>query len=180
MLNDPTRPAQELWAHLFANEAWPSGWRVTWVRSLRRRAVGLADFSDRCIYLSERAATQFGDVIETLVHEFVHVRCGRSFHHCKEFRNLENRFRARLGFGPAPMEPPRPKGTWEVAEEGDDYVLLSGTTEAGWPAVRLEMRPRRRASRSETRVQHGQKLRRPRLPDLPPGEADEIMIRVPG
>jgi hypothetical protein len=30
------------------------------------------------------------------------------------------------------------------------------------------------------RVQHGQKLRRPSLPDLPPGEAEEIMIRMPG
>jgi len=30
------------------------------------------------------------------------------------------------------------------------------------------------------RVQHGQKLRRPRLPELQPGEAEEIVIRVPG
>ena len=29
------------------------------------------------------------------------------------------------------------------------------------------------------RVQHGQKLRRPRLPELQPGDAEEIVIRVP-
>lgn len=149
MSNDPTIPAKQLWAYLFPTEAWPNGWRVAWMRSLQRNALGSASFDDRCIYLSESAARRSGDVVETLVHEFVHVRCGPHFRHGKEFRKIENGIRARLRLGPTLLAAPKRPGNYEVVADDGDSQILVGTTDGGVPVVSLVFAPRRRRSTSQ-------------------------------
>lgn len=146
MSNDPTIPAKELWAYLFPREAWPDGWRVAWIRSLRRSALGMASHEDRCIYLSATGSRRSGDVLETLVHEFVHVRCGPKFRHGKEFRKIENGIRARLGLGPTLIAALNWTGTYKVVEDNGDSQIIAGRTDAGVPVVSLIFAPRRQRS----------------------------------
>jgi len=75
-----------------------------------RGALGLTSYTDRRIFLSYGDARHHHRVlgpltnkgpVETLLHEFVHVRCPR-LRHGAEFLALENALRARAGFAPAP------------------------------------------------------------------------------
>jgi hypothetical protein len=38
--NDPTRPAKQIWAHLYPDQPWPMGWEVKWAGFIRG-ATGL-------------------------------------------------------------------------------------------------------------------------------------------
>lgn len=98
--NNPTAPARQLWAACFPGEPWPSGWRVQWA-GFMRGAAGM------CIYRERRILLSYGDMrrepdgaVRTLLHEFVHLRCGPSLRHGKEFRSLEANFAARLAMAP--------------------------------------------------------------------------------
>jgi len=93
--NNPNIPAKQIWAALFPREPWPRGWRVEWV-GFMRGAKGLCIWSERRILLSYGDARK-GDVVGTLLHEFVHVRCGKALRHGQEFRERENSLRERLG-----------------------------------------------------------------------------------
>lgn len=65
-----------------------------------RGCSGLTLYSERRVLLNYGDANRKTDglgVVDTLIHEFVHVRCGPSLRHGKEFRGLENEFRGRLG-----------------------------------------------------------------------------------
>lgn len=98
--NNPTAAARQVWAALFPREDWPKGWRVAWA-GFMRGALGL------CIYAERRVLLSYGDhkrhrdgrrgPVDTLIHEFVHMRAGRTLRHGKEFTFLENEFRSRLG-----------------------------------------------------------------------------------
>jgi hypothetical protein len=97
--NNPTKPARQIWAALFPGHPWPARWRVEWA-GFMRGASGL------CIYRERRILLSYGDFkrprpgkrgpVETLIHEFVHVRC-RGLRHGAEFRRIENSLRARMG-----------------------------------------------------------------------------------
>jgi hypothetical protein len=95
--NDPTGPAREVWAALFPGEPWPKGWKVRWA-GFMRGALGL------CIHGEKRILLSYGDhrrpgrhgPVETLVHEFVHLRCPR-LRHGQEFRALERALFTRIG-----------------------------------------------------------------------------------
>lgn len=98
--NNPTGPARQIWAAIFPKEPWPKGWRVQWA-GFMRGAAGL------CIYDERRIVLSYGDfrresdgAVATLLHEFVHLRCGPSLRHGQEFRALEENLRVRLGLGP--------------------------------------------------------------------------------
>ena len=95
--NNPTPPARAVWAALFPRESWPRGWRVQWV-GFMRGTRGLTLYAERRILLS------WGDrrhgPVNTLLHEFVHVRCGPTLRHGREFTGLCNDFRTRLGLDP--------------------------------------------------------------------------------
>jgi hypothetical protein len=67
---------------------------VEWV-GFMRGAAGLTIWSERRILLSYGDAKRVGPV-DTLLHEFVHVRAGQGFRHGKEFQALEAGMRARL------------------------------------------------------------------------------------
>jgi hypothetical protein len=92
--NNPTAPSRQVWAALFPGEAWPRGWRVQWV-GFMRGARGLTVYSERRVLLSYGDARK-GDVVGTLCHEFVHMRCGYSLRHGNEFKQLENDLRRRI------------------------------------------------------------------------------------
>lgn len=109
--NDPTGPARQVWAALFPGEPWPTGWKVRWA-GFMRGAAGL------CIYGEKRILLSYGDArresrlqaeaeregrirrehgpVNTLIHEFVHVRC-RGLRHGQEFRFLERELCSRIG-----------------------------------------------------------------------------------
>jgi hypothetical protein len=105
--NDPTRPAKQIWAHLYPDQPWPMGWEVKWAGFIRG-ATGLTSYSRRVILLSygdARRAT--GAPVETPLHEFVHLRCGPTLRHGQEFSRLLNSLRLRCGFAPEPWVPRR-------------------------------------------------------------------------
>ena len=96
--NNPTPQARAVWAACFPREDWPHGWRVQWA-GFMRGALGLLIRSERRILLSygdaKRAQPGYG-VVDTLLHEFVHLRA-KGLRHGQEFRELENNLRARIG-----------------------------------------------------------------------------------
>lgn len=100
--NSPTGPARQIWAALFPGETWPKGWRVEWV-GFMRGAAGLTIYTERRVLLSygdakaRNAEMKGWGAVDTLLHEFVHMRCGKSLRHGKEFMALENGLRIRLG-----------------------------------------------------------------------------------
>lgn len=100
--NNPTPQARQVWTALFPREPWPKGWRVAWA-GFMRGALGLCIYSERRVLLShgdhKRPKAQRGPV-DTLLHEFVHMRAGRDLRHGREFTGLENEFRRRLGLEP--------------------------------------------------------------------------------
>lgn len=122
--NDPTGPARQLWAALFPGHPWPKGWRVQWA-GFMRGALGLTIYQERRVLLSwgdfngpalitsrtrrlvtasdltPRAVTSpRPQVLDTMLHEFVHMRAGHTLRHGAEFRRLENGLRERLGLAP--------------------------------------------------------------------------------
>lgn len=98
--NDPTPQAKAVWAALFPREDWPKGWKVQWV-GFMRGACGLTIYSERRVLLSWGDRKRRGPV-DTLLHEFVHMRAGHDLRHGEEFRSLLNNFRDRLGLDPEP------------------------------------------------------------------------------
>ena len=122
--NNPTPQARQVWTALFPREPWPKGWRVAWA-GFMRGALGLCIYRERRILLSHgdhsgprmirhcdswtidhatgqrtRSESPRPGPVDTLLHEFVHVRCGYRLRHGKEFTALENNLRARLGMEP--------------------------------------------------------------------------------
>lgn len=116
--NNPTPQSRLVWAKCFPGEPWPSGWRVEWV-GFMRGALALTSWDERCILLSygdhagraiitrrnhfiasaegTRPATKLRALpVETLLHEFVHVRCP-ALRHGKEFNSLVTGLRRRIG-----------------------------------------------------------------------------------
>lgn len=100
--NNPTPQARQVWVALFPKEPWPSGWRVKWA-GFMRGAAGLTIYGERRILLSyadakaKTAEAKGWGAVDTLLHEFVHLRCGHQLRHGREFRALENGLRIRLG-----------------------------------------------------------------------------------
>ena len=94
--NNPTAAAKQVWRHVHPNEPWPKGWRVQWV-GFMRGCGGLTVYGRKVVLLSYAdARKKDGDVIELLCHEFVHVRCGHTLRHGKDFTRLEQAAVARL------------------------------------------------------------------------------------
>jgi len=113
--NNPTVQARQLWRAVYG-EPWPKGWKVKWVGWMRG-AMGLCDYSAktivlnwgdfcrpkyvewhdwRTIYVGEGKEISFStpskrlsprSVIETLIHEFTHIR-NRGLRHGAEFDRL--------------------------------------------------------------------------------------------
>lgn len=117
--NNPTPQARQVWGALFPGHPWHKGWSVQWV-GFMRGALGLTLYTRKRILLSygdhagpvivtRRQVHDSGLVsyfkaprslpVETLLHEFVHVRCP-GLRHGREFRSLVNALRERLGFEP--------------------------------------------------------------------------------
>ena len=92
--NNPTVPARQVWSALFPGHPWPRGWRVQWA-GFMRGCSGLTIYAERRVLLSYGDARR-GDVLGTLLHEFVHVRCP-GLRHGAEFRQLEKDLCTRLG-----------------------------------------------------------------------------------
>jgi hypothetical protein len=103
--NNPTRPAQQVWRALYPGDPWPTGWTVGWAGWMRG-ASGLCLRGQRKILLSHGDAKQARAgwcAVDTLVHEFVHVRC-RTLKHGREFDRIEASMLARLGLPPTAIE----------------------------------------------------------------------------
>ena len=83
----PEKQAKLVW-QLVYGEPWPKGWTVKWGAGMGRR-MGLTRYFSQTILLSYDHAQRgvAGGVIDTLIHEFVHVRC-RTLRHGKEFNRL--------------------------------------------------------------------------------------------
>lgn len=67
----------------------PRGWHVEWKHSIGH-AMGRCCYGPRAVFLSYRHFGEVGmfrgeSVFETLIHEFVHLRCGPEFRHGPEF-----------------------------------------------------------------------------------------------
>lgn len=99
--NNPTQPARQVWAYCFPGHPWPKGWRVQWV-GFMRGAAGLTVWTEQRVLLSHGdASKKQSDVLGTLLHEFVHIRCP-GLRHGPEFRGLEGNLRAHMGLSPRP------------------------------------------------------------------------------
>jgi hypothetical protein len=106
--NNPTPQAKAVWTALFPREPWPKGWRVQWV-GFMRGAQGLTIYRERRVLLSWGDRNRHGSgPVETLLHEFVHMRAGHELRHGPEFRAMTNRLHARLGLDPEPEPTPQP------------------------------------------------------------------------
>lgn len=79
--------ARQVWKLAYPGEPWPKGWRVEWV-GFMRGAAGLTIYSERRVLLSLGDRKRINP-IATLVHEFIHMRCGHELRHGREFRSLE-------------------------------------------------------------------------------------------
>ena len=99
--NNPTAAAKQVWAAVYPHEPWPKGWTVAWA-GFMRNAAGLAIYGEKRILLSyadaKKPHPEWG-AVRTLVHEFIHARCGYQLRHGKEFRRLEQAALARIGLG---------------------------------------------------------------------------------
>jgi len=98
--NNPTTAAKQVWSFLFPQEPWPRGWQVKWA-GFMRGALGLTIWQDKVIVLSYGDAKKHG-CVETLAHEFVHVRAGHGLRHGADFRRFESALLSRLGLAPTP------------------------------------------------------------------------------
>lgn len=98
-LPDPTRVSRQIWKAIWPNEKWPNGWHVCWVERIPKR-LGECDYFSKSIILSFWDAWfgHRGEVIYTLVHEFIHLR-GLVRHDAK-FRAAEKEALARIGLEP--------------------------------------------------------------------------------
>ena len=122
ILPNPTIPAKQLWAAIY-DEPWPKGWRVKWITGFprdlsnylsgdcnhRTKRIRLSFHSGMIdayiddlvrkrwrVFFGERPPDwRFGGPIETLIHEFVHVRRPR-LKHGAAFNRLVNNARKRL------------------------------------------------------------------------------------
>jgi hypothetical protein len=98
--NDPTAAAKQVWRAVYPRDPWPAGWRVAWA-GFMPGCAGLCVHDERRIVLSYGdARARTGRVVETLVHEFIHLRAGPALRHGKDFRRLLTAARSRLGLGP--------------------------------------------------------------------------------
>lgn len=94
--NNPTRSARQVWCALFPGEPWPRGWRVEWA-GFMRGVWGLTTYWDRRVLLSYADALKPGrGAVETLVHEFIHVR-NRRLRHGKDFKAHEHYLLSKIG-----------------------------------------------------------------------------------
>jgi hypothetical protein len=103
---NPTPMARQVWAQLWPDEPWPKGWRVEWV-GFMRGVLGMCKPRSQRIILSYGDAKKAnGVVVRTLVHEMLHMRCGKTFGpkrnrwHSKDFYEIERRLYLRLGIPP--------------------------------------------------------------------------------
>jgi len=103
---DPTPMAQQVWAHLWPDEPWPKNWCVEWVGFIRG-TLGICWPGTKRIILSYGDAKKVdGVILQTLVHEMLHMRCGKRFGpkrnrwHSKEFYEIEHRLLVRIGLPP--------------------------------------------------------------------------------
>lgn len=97
--NNLTIPARQVWAALFP-DPWPKGWRVQWV-GFMRGVRGLCVYSEQRVLLGwGNFPEKSGRPVHTLVHEFIHMRCGPGLRHGKEFRELERECLSRIGLEP--------------------------------------------------------------------------------
>lgn len=92
--NNPTAQAKQVWRQCFPGEPWPKGWKVQWA-GFMRGVSGLCIWSERRILLNYADARK-GGIVYTLLHEFVHMRCGKSLRHGKEFESLVENYKERL------------------------------------------------------------------------------------
>lgn len=97
--NNPMLPAKQVWRHLFPTEPWPNLWCVEWA-GFMRNCAGLTIYSRRLILLNHADAKRGRDgwqAVRTLVHEFVHMRCGYPLRHGAEFTRIETELLRRVG-----------------------------------------------------------------------------------
>ncbi len=95
--NDPTAAAKQVWQACYPERSWPRGWTVQWV-GFMRGAMGLCDYGSRRVLLSYGDAKRRpGEIVQTLVHEFVHVINGHELRHGLEFDRLTAQALARIG-----------------------------------------------------------------------------------
>lgn len=93
----PTPIAKQLWRAIWTEEPWPKGWRVEWLAS-HPRSLGTCSFDAKTIFLVYPHAVTgiYGEVIYTLIHEFVHMKTGLYLHNTR-FRLVEQLALAKIG-----------------------------------------------------------------------------------
>ena len=99
-------PAKQLWA-LLTKAPWPMGWKVKWGAGIRMKKLlrkkyvaGYCEGKSKTIWLNPDPYYQ-SYVIDTLIHEFVHLDSYRS-KHTEKFRTIENGWRKRIGWKAMP------------------------------------------------------------------------------
>jgi len=106
---DCTRQAKQVWAAVYPGDPWPKGWRAVFKSSLTS-SYGHCDYRAKTVALAKRVRT---DVVQTLIHEFVHVR-NPGLKHGVTFNRLVRSGAARIGivdrepFLPEEAPPRRP------------------------------------------------------------------------
>lgn len=83
MCPDLSEVAEAVWRAIYQRRAWPKGWRAEWAFSIGSRnhpASGLCDYARRTVYVNyghtlRHPSIEWNkDVLDTLVHELLHVR----------------------------------------------------------------------------------------------------------
>lgn len=91
---DCTEAAKQVWATVMPGYPWPEGWKVVWRRM--RGSYGWCRYATKTISLSLTHAERGHEIIDTLIHEFVHMHYQQGVKHGMEFRTIQGRWMARL------------------------------------------------------------------------------------
>jgi hypothetical protein len=103
--NDPTPLARRIYRLLY-REPWPRGWIVRWVPALDDNVGGVCARNRLEILLScATAHFRHGEVLRTLIHEFVHMRWPRMRHGRSFERLVEHGYRELVGIDYQPAPP---------------------------------------------------------------------------
>lgn len=81
--------SREIFEVVYPGKKWPEGWRVFWHRSRSKRVYGTCNFTYKSILLNVRMAEEHGRVVQTLLHEFVHMM-NPKLRHGQKFNDQEH------------------------------------------------------------------------------------------
>lgn len=91
---DVTEAAKQIWEVVMPGFEWPKGWVVVFKNV--KSVYGTCWYFKRQITLSSFWAKTDHNIIETLIHEMIHMHFGRSLRHGRKFRAIQGAWLKKL------------------------------------------------------------------------------------